>query len=114
MPLTFGANDLHDMVVRAAGNALWAVLSYTGQKCVSAIRTAAKTQDSIGAIYRQSTQSLAGAFPINNQKDRDRLGGFLGSPELEALARQYFSTKLLGDSKPANPLGIRAEFTRVR
>src|ERR1035438_8473667 len=113
MPFQLALNDLHDLLVGAAGNALWAMLSYTGQKCISAVRLATKSENRTGSIYQQSAEALAAVFPVENERDRSRLTRFLASTEVEALARQYLSTKLLSDSGTFDPLSFRNEFNKL-
>ena len=113
MPFQLALNDLQNLLVGAAGNALWAMLSYTGQKCVSAIRLATKSENQMDTIYQQSAEALAVALPVENERDRSRLSRFLASAEVEALARQYFSTKLLSDPGAFDPPSIRTEFNKL-
>ena len=115
MPVALAPNDLHGLFLGAASNALWAIFSYAGQKCVAAIRNATTSADQIGTLYKRATEILADAYPESNDRDRRRIQQFLSSSELEAIARQYFSTMLLTELRvdAFDPLTIKIEFNKI-
>lgn len=91
-------------------NGLTSIVAYIGSKTQKTVQQLFNKDPALNNILKKATESVSNATELIDEHQTEKLRFFLSSPDIEAIVRQIYASKLTSNKNDNHMEAIRAEF----